>query len=94
MPAGSNSDTQFAAAIELDGTVQESFPFGYGRELFDIGLKYLSKLIENTWRTKIFESNIFVIYKVAITDHEYLKPYGTPSLQLQPIVQKDELLQL
>ena len=25
------------------------------------GLKYLNKLIENTWRTNIFESNIFVI---------------------------------
>ena len=37
MLAGSNFDTSwFAAAIELDEMVQESFPFGDGRELFDI----------------------------------------------------------
>ena len=49
------------------------------RELFDTGLKYLNKLIEN--RTKIFESNIFVIHKVLlkitkILSHKYLEPYG------------------
>ena len=82
MPAGCNFDTSwFAAAIELDGTVQESFPFGDGRELFDISLKYLNKLTENTWRTKIYKSNIFVIHKVLpkftkILSHEYLEPYG------------------
>ena len=69
----------FAAAIELDGTVRESIPFGDGRELFNTG-KYLNKLIENTWRTKIFESNIFVICKVLpkftkILYHKYLEPY-------------------
>ena len=59
MPAGSNFDTSwFAAAIQLDGAVRESFPFGDGRELFDTGLKYLNKLTENTWRTKILDSNI------------------------------------
>ena len=57
-------------------------PFsGDGRELFDTGLKYLNKLIENTWRTKIFKSNIFVIHKVLpnfmkILSYEYLEPYG------------------
>ena len=62
-PASSNFDASwFAAAIELEGTVQEGFPFGDGKELFDTGLKYLNKLIVNTWRTKIFESNIFVYY--------------------------------
>ena len=41
MPADSNFDTfWFAIAIELDGTVQEHFPFGDGRELF------------NPWRCK------------------------------------------
>ena len=55
---GSNFDTSwFAAAIELDGTVRESFPFGYGWEFFNTGLKYLNKLIESRWRTKIFKSN-------------------------------------
>ena len=59
-PAGSNFDTSwFAAAIELDGTVQESFSFGDGRELFNTGLKYLNKLIENTWRTKNFRVQYF-----------------------------------
>ena len=48
MPAGSNFDTSwFAAAIQLDGAVRESFPFGDGRELFDTGLKYLNKLREH-----------------------------------------------
>ena len=57
-------------------------PFsGDSRELFDTGLKYLNKLIENTWRTKIFKSKIFVIHKVLpkftkILSHEYLEPYG------------------
>ena len=57
-------------------------PFsGDGRELFNTGLKYLNKLIENTLRTKIFESNIFVIHKVLpnftkILSHEYLEPYS------------------
>ena len=42
-----------------------SQPFsGGGREFFDTGLKYLNKLIENIWITKIFESKIFVIHKV------------------------------
>ena len=67
MPAGSNFDTSwFAATIQLDGAVRESFPFGDGRELFDTGLKYLNKLTENTWRTKSLDSNIFVIYKVLL----------------------------
>ena len=63
--------------------VQERFPFDDGRELFDTGLKYLTnyKLIENTWRTKIFEFNTFVIHKVLpkfmkILSHEYKEPYG------------------
>ena len=39
-------------------------------------------MIENIWRTKIFESNIFVIHKVLlkftkILSQEYLEPYGT-----------------
>ena len=42
--ASNNIDTfWFAAAIELDGTIRESFPFGDGRELFDTGLKYLNE---------------------------------------------------
>ena len=83
MPAGSNFDTSwFAAAIQLDGAVRESFPFGDGRELFDTGLKYLNKLTENTWRTKILDSNIFVIHKVLLKftkmlSHKYLEPYGS-----------------
>ena len=59
MPVDSNFDTSwFAAAIELDGTLRESFPFDDVRELFDTALNYLNKLIENTRRTKIFEFNI------------------------------------
>ena len=59
----------------------ENFPFGNGREHFNTGLKYLNKLIENTWGTKIFESNIFVIHKVLpkftkILSHEYLELNG------------------
>ena len=49
-PAGSNFDTSwFAAAIELDGTVQGSFPFGDGRELFN-PCKAKDPVIENIWR--------------------------------------------
>ena len=60
--AGSNFDTSwFAAAIELDGTVQERFPFGDGRELFN-PCKAMDPVVENIWRTKTFESNIFVRY--------------------------------
>ena len=59
----------------------ENFPFGDGREHFNTDLKYLNKLIENTWGTKVFESNIFVIYKVLpkftkILSHEYLELNG------------------
>ena len=58
-----------------------TFPFGDSRELFDTGLKYLNKLIENTRRTNIFESNIFMIHKVLpkftkILSHKYLEPYS------------------
>ena len=58
-----------------------TFPFGDSRELFNTGLKYLNKLTENTGRTNIFESNIFMIHKVLpkftkILSHEYLEPYG------------------
>ena len=70
---GSNFDTsRFAAAIELDGMVQGSFPliFGDGREPFN-PCKATDPVIENIWRTKISKSNIFVIHKVAITEiHE------------------------
>ena len=94
---GSNFDifqsSQFAAAIELDGTVPseqyESFPFAFGdgRELFDTSLKYY-KLLENTWRKKIFETNIFMIHEVLlkftkILSHEYLEPYGTTDANLE-----------
>ena len=45
--AGSNFDTsRFAAAIELDGMVHESFPFGDGRELFN-PCKATDPVIEN-----------------------------------------------
>ena len=83
-PAGSNFDTfRFAAAIELDGMVQERFPFGDGRELFN-PCKAKDPVIENIWRTKIFEPNIFVIHKVLpkftkILSHEYLEPYDISS---------------
>jgi len=53
-------DTPFTA----DGIVKESWPFGKGRELFDNGLRYLYKLIENHVETKIFKSTIFMIGKV------------------------------
>ena len=67
MPVGSNFDTSwFAAAIELDGTVQENFPFGNGRELFNL-CKAKDPVIENIWRTKIFDSTIFIIHKVFAT---------------------------
>ena len=61
--------------------MEQYIPFGDGRELFDTGLKYLNKFIENTWGTKIFESNIFVIHKVLpkftkILSYEYLEPYS------------------
>ena len=49
--------------LQLDGIVQGSFPFGDGRELFNL-CKATDPVIENIWRTKIFESNIFMIYKV------------------------------
>ena len=81
MPAGSNFDTsRFAAAIKLDGTVQGSFPFGDSRELFN-PYKATDPVIENIWRTKIFESIIFLIHKVLlkfmkILSLEYLEPYG------------------
>ena len=63
--AGSNFDTfRFAAVIKLDRTVQESLPFGDGRELFN-PCKATNPVIENTlWRIKMFESNIFMIHKV------------------------------
>ena len=53
-----------------------------GRELFGTGLKYLNKLIENTWGTKKnFKSNILMIHKILpkfmkILSYEYLEPYG------------------
>jgi len=53
-------DTTFTA----NGIARKSWPFVKGRELFDNGLKYLYKLIENHMETKIFKSNIFVIGKV------------------------------
>ena len=80
-PAGSNFDTsRFAAAIELDGTVQGSFPFGDGREFFN-PCKAMDPVIENIWRTKIFESNIFMIHKVLpkfmkILSHECFEPHS------------------
>ena len=57
--AGSSNfgTSRFAAVIELDGTVQESFPFGDGRELFN-PCKATDPVIENTWRTK--KSPIFL----------------------------------
>ena len=82
MPASSNFDTSwFAAAVKLDGTVQECFPFGDGREFFN-PCKAKDPVIENIWRNKIFKSNIFVIHMVLpkftkILSHEYLEPYGT-----------------
>ena len=62
---GSNFDTfWFAVAIlELDGTVQETFPFGDGRDLFN-PCSAMDPMIQSIWRTKIFESSIFVIHKV------------------------------
>ena len=65
---------------QLDRTVQGSFPFGDGRELFNL-CKATDSVIENIWRTKIFKSNIFVIHKVlpkftTILSHEHLEPYG------------------
>ena len=67
--------------LQLDGMVQEYSSFSGGRELFSTGLKYLNKLIKNTWRAKILKSNIFMIHKVLlkftkILLHEYLEPYG------------------
>ena len=81
-PAGSNFDTSwFAAAIELDGTVQECFPFSDGRELLN-PCEAKDPVIENIWKTKIFGSNIFVIHKVLleftkILSHKYLEPYSS-----------------
>ena len=60
--------SSYAAVIarsqSLDGMVRESFWFGDGREFFIAGLKYLNNLIKNTWKTKILESNVFVIHKI------------------------------
>ena len=83
--AGSNFDTSwFGATIELDGTVQERFPFGDGKELFNL-CKAKDPVIENKWRTKIFKSNVFVIHKVLlkftkILSHKYLEPYGKTNI--------------
>jgi len=54
------ADTAFTA----DGMLKKGWPFSEGRDLFDNGLKYLYKLIENHMETKIFVSNIFMIDKV------------------------------
>ena len=66
--------------IELDGTIQETFPFGDHRELFN-PCKAMDPVIENIWKTKIFESKIFVIHKVLlkfteILSHKCLEAYG------------------
>ena len=83
MLVGSNLDTsRFAAAIELDETVQESYSFGDGSELFN-PCKAMDPVMENIWRTKIFVSNIFRdtqgTYQkfMKILSHECLEPYGT-----------------
>ena len=53
MLAGSNFDTsRFAAAIEMDEIVQESFSFGDGRECFN-PCKAMDRVIANIWRTKM-----------------------------------------
>ena len=83
----SNFDTsRFAAAIVLDGTltIQGSFPFCDGSELFN-PCKATDPVIENIWRTKISEYNIFVTHKILpkftkILSHEYLEPYGMYAL--------------
>ena len=77
-PAGSNFGTSWFAGCSRTGW--NGMKFGDGRELFDTGLKYLNKLIKNTWRNKI-EINIFVIHKalpkfMKILSREYLEPYG------------------
>ena len=83
MAAGSNFETSwFAAAIELDGMVQENFPFGDGRELFNLCKATDPVIYRHIWRTKIFKSNIFVICKVLpkftkILSHKYLAPYSS-----------------
>ena len=91
MPAGSFLAHSYVIPgfLQLYNWYEKVFrPFsGDSRELFDIGLKYLNKLIEITWRTKIFESKIFVIHKVLpkftkILSHEYLEPYGRSRLDL------------
>ena len=70
----------YCSYIELDGKVQETFPFGDGRELFN-PCKTIDPVIEDIWRTKIFKFNIFVIHKVLpkfmkMLSHEYLEPYS------------------
>ena len=77
----SDQSHQWVAILALPaGWDSMSSPFSDDMELFGTGLKYLNKLMENTWRTKIFESNIFVIHKVLpkftkILSHECLEPH-------------------
>ena len=83
MATGSNFETSwFAAATELDGMVQENFPFGDGRELFNLCKATDPVIYRDIWRTNIFKSNIFVIRKVLpkftkILSHKYLAPYSS-----------------
>ena len=55
--------------------LQESFPFGDGRELFKTALKY--SYAENTWSSKT--NNLFVMHKallkyMKILSHKNLEP--------------------
>ena len=66
---------QLATYGSIDGMVQKNIPFGDGRELFDTASKCSRP--ENTWSTKNFEANSFVICKalskfMKILSHENL----------------------
>ena len=81
--ADSNFDTSwFAAAIELDGTVRNfNFPIGDSMQgALRHWLEIFKQIYKNTWRNKIFETNIFMTRKVIpkfmkILSHTYLEPY-------------------
>ena len=56
MPTGSNFDT--SRFIELDGTVEENFPFGNGWELFN-PCKATDPMMENIYGELKISSPIF-----------------------------------
>ena len=75
--------------MDSDGTMQlqESFPFGDDRKLFDSTLKYIHSRKTSLWSNKIFKANIFVIHKVLpiftkILSHGNLEPYGILQLYI------------